>query len=79
MSQSYFLGCNSAEGFVSLFNELYDPYDGWTLYIIKGGPGTGKSTLMKNLCKFADNKNIEYEKLKKKSTNQSIGSADFIG
>ena len=77
MSQSYFLGCNSAEGFVSLFNELYDPYDGWTLYIIKGGPGTGKSTLMKNLCKFADNKNIEYEKIYCSSDPNSLDGVIF--
>ncbi len=77
MSQSYFLGCNSADGFVSLFNELYDPYDGWTLYIIKGGPGTGKSTLMKNLCKIADNKNIEYEKIYCSSDPNSLDGVIF--
>lgn len=63
MTDSYFLGCNSAFGFVSLFDELYDPYDGWTLYIIKGGPGTGKSTLMKNLALEAEKKGYNIEKI----------------
>lgn len=63
MTDSYFLGCNSAFGFVSLFDELYDPYDGWTLYIIKGGPGTGKSTLMKKIAFEAEKKGYSIEKI----------------
>ncbi len=42
----YFLGSNTNEGFYSLFDELYDPEEEWTVYVIKGGPGCGKSTLM---------------------------------
>lgn len=77
MAQSYFLGCNSADGFVSIFNELYDPYDGWTLYIIKGGPGTGKSTLMKKLCSEADKKKISYEKIYCSSDPDSLDGIIF--
>ncbi len=43
----YFLAANSAEGFVSYFCDNYDYSDGWRAYIIKGGPGTGKSSFMK--------------------------------
>ncbi len=43
----FFLGANSAQGFVSRFDQLGDPRDGWRLTILKGGPGTGKSTLMR--------------------------------
>ncbi len=43
----YFLGANSGEGFVSHFADNYDFADGWRAYIIKGGPGTGKSSFMK--------------------------------
>ena len=43
----FFLGANAPGGFVSAFGKAYDPMDGWRVYIIKGGPGTGKSTLMK--------------------------------
>lgn len=46
----FFLGANSAQGFVSRFDQLGDPRDGWRLTILKGGPGTGKSTLMKNVA-----------------------------
>lgn len=54
-----FLGANSAEGFVSRFADCYDPYCGWSAYIIKGGPGTGKSTFMRGLIERAEENNIE--------------------
>jgi hypothetical protein len=44
-----FLASNSAKGFVSRFGECYLPEEGWQVYIIKGGPGTGKSSFMKRV------------------------------
>ena len=50
-----FLGANSSEGFVSEFGNCYAAEDGWRAYIIKGGPGTGKSSFMKYVAvKAAD-------------------------
>ncbi len=46
----FFLGANTPNGFVSRFDQLADPAEGWRLYIIKGGPGCGKSTLMKKMA-----------------------------
>ena len=43
----YFFGANAPRGFVNCFDQLYDPLDGHRAYILKGGPGTGKSSLMK--------------------------------
>lgn len=48
----FFLGANTAHGFSSLFDELYNPYDSWRAYIIKGGPGTGKSGMMKHIAQL---------------------------
>ena len=45
----FFLGANSSKGFVSAFSRVADREFGERLYIIKGGPGTGKSSLMKTL------------------------------
>ncbi len=45
-----FLGGNTARGFVSYFGDSYSPDEGWHAYIIKGGPGTGKSSLMKQIA-----------------------------
>lgn len=43
----YFLAANSCEGFYSAFKDCYKPDGEWRVYIIKGGPGTGKSSFMK--------------------------------
>lgn len=53
--QKYFLGANSGEGFVSHFTDNYNCFDGWRAFIIKGGPGSGKSSFMKYVAvKAAD-------------------------
>ncbi len=63
VSSQFFLGANTPEGFFSLFDQLYSPEDGWRLYIIKGGPGTGKSTLMKKIAAECDKKGIYCERI----------------
>ena len=45
-----FLGANTPHGFFSLFGETVDPYRDHNVQIIKGGPGCGKSTLMKEIA-----------------------------
>lgn len=55
-----FLGANSKNGFVSHFADCYSADDGWRAYIIKGGPGTGKSSMMKQLAAlFAEGNSVE--------------------
>ena len=51
---SFFMGANSPAGFVSLFDDLYNPKGTRRCYIIKGGPGTGKSRLMKKIAAAAE-------------------------
>ncbi len=54
MSESYeiqyFLGANSPQGFYSLYSELLPPEAAKIIYILKGGPGCGKSTLMRQVA-----------------------------
>jgi hypothetical protein len=47
----FFLGSNTKRGFVPLFEQLRDPEGDHRLYILKGGPGSGKSSLMKRIAK----------------------------
>lgn len=56
----YFLAANSCEGFISHFDSCYNPHDGWQCFIIKGGPGTGKSSFMKKVAAKAEEKNEKY-------------------
>lgn len=53
----FFLGAMSKDGFTSDFSRAYDVYSGWTAYILKGGPGTGKSTVMKSVATEAVKRN----------------------
>ncbi len=50
---TYFLASNSCEGFVSYFSDCFNPNDNWKAYIIKGGPGTGKSSFMRRIANKA--------------------------
>ena len=52
----YFLAANSCEGFYSVFDKAYLPDGEWRAYIIKGGPGTGKSSFMKRFASYAEKK-----------------------
>ena len=44
---TYFLGASGPAGYVSLFGNAYNPASGGRYYLLKGGPGTGKSTFMR--------------------------------
>ena len=59
--KSYFLGANSRAGFFSLYDEF--PPDGAYLHIIKGGPGTGKSTLLKTIAAAAEARGLEVQRV----------------
>lgn len=48
--QKYFLAANSCYGFKNYFSDSFSVEKGWHAYLIKGGPGTGKSSLMKYLA-----------------------------
>ena len=58
-----FLGANTPKGFISFFDELYNPYDSIDAYIIKGGPGTGKSTFMKRIADEAEKRGYDTERV----------------
>lgn len=52
MQQKYFAASNSAQGFKNYYSEVFARAD--LVYIIKGGPGTGKSSLMKRYARRAE-------------------------
>ena len=67
-----FLGANTPSGFVSLFDELYDPFKNSRTYIIKGGPGCGKSTFMKSIAQKALSLGYDTEFIHCSSDPQSL-------
>ena len=57
----YFLGANSRYGFYSLYDNFVKLQDGDFLWVIKGGPGCGKSSFMKKLGEAAAEKGLPVE------------------
>ena len=73
----YFLAANSAEGFVSVFKDSYNPTEGWSAYIIKGGPGTGKSSFMRLIANKATDKGIKTQLFPCSSDPDSLDAVIF--
>ncbi len=59
MKHEYFAASNSAQGFKNYYPEVFSRAE--LLYIIKGGPGTGKSTFMKRYAHTAEESGCEVE------------------
>ena len=58
--KKYFASANTEKGFVSYFKEIYGAVE--NVYIIKGGPGTGKSHFIRSIADEAvkHNYNVEF-------------------
>lgn len=59
MKNEFFAAVNSYEGFKSYYHEIFGDLN--RLYIIKGGPGTGKSTLMRKVADEAESHGYNVE------------------
>ncbi|MBO5556747.1 MAG: hypothetical protein J5927_06140 [Oscillospiraceae bacterium] len=60
MTQRFFLGANSQEGFASLYDG-FPGEPGSFLHVIKGGPGTGKSSFMRKLGAEAEARGLDVQ------------------
>lgn len=68
--KNYYAGGNTARGFYSLYEENVTGLE--RLFILKGGPGTGKSSLMKEIGREWVQKGYDIEFLHCSSDNHSI-------
>ncbi len=57
--ERFFLGSNTPQGYVGFYNERFE--EAQKIWILKGGPGTGKSTLMKKIASEAIERGEDYE------------------
>ena len=53
MENKFFASSNSYDGFYSLFGSIFSSKKFDHVFVLKGGPGTGKSTLMKRVAEFS--------------------------
>lgn len=58
----FYLGANSPTGFYSLYDQLIDPAQAEDIIILKGGPGCGKSSLMRRVARAMEERGqaVEY-------------------
>ncbi len=63
MNRDYFLGGNTNKGFFSYYDYLTDATEVNKVYIIKGGPGTGKSTTMKQVAKWGEEQGLSVDNI----------------
>ena len=59
----FYLGANSPTGFYSLYDQLLAPEEAEDVLILKGGPGCGKSTLMKHVAAQAEERGLLVERI----------------
>lgn len=74
---SFFLGANAPTGFFSYYDDLIDLSTANEVYILKGGPGTGKSSFMRRVAKRLVEEGLECEYVPCSSDPDSLDGAIF--
>ncbi len=59
----FFIGSNSGRGFYSYFDSFYDSGEMKKVFLLKGGAGNGKSTLMKKIAEAGLTAGLRTEKI----------------
>lgn len=77
MQRKYFAASNSSDGFKNYYPEVFERAD--RLYVIKGGPGTGKSSFMKKCAESAERKGLEIEYYYCSSDPSSLDGVLILG
>lgn len=72
MMTKFFAAANTENGFYSLFDEMFSSEDFKRIYILKGGPGTGKSTLMGSVGFAAEANGYDVEYIYCSSDTKSL-------
>ena len=68
----YFAAANGYKGFTSYFNTVFNPREYEKIFILKGGPGTGKSSIMKAVANKYQKMNVYVEAIHCSSDTSSL-------
>lgn len=74
-----FAAANSKDGFVSFYEHIFCSPDIEKRYLIKGGPGTGKSTFMRNAARAAESAGLYVEYYRCSSDPESLDAVVIEG
>lgn len=72
ITPEYFAAANSYKGFVSYFDKAFASEDFDRIYVLKGGPGTGKSSFMKRIGESFSARNYDIERILCSSDPRSL-------
>ena len=70
--KKFYAAANTCNGFYSLFGSIFSPEKFKRIYIIKGGPGCGKSTTLKRVASRAEKDSLEVERYYCSSSPNSL-------
>jgi adenylate kinase family enzyme len=73
----FFLGTGNANGYVSYFHDTYNPENGGKYFILKGGPGSGKSSFMKKSADEIEKEGFTVHKIHCSSDPYSLDAVLF--
>ena len=74
-----FAAANSGKGFYSFYPHVFDRAELTRRYIIKGGPGTGKSSLMREVAAYAEGRGMSVEYYRCSSDPDSLDGVILDG
>lgn len=70
--KEFFASANGCNGFKSYFEEIFNSSHFDRIFVLKGGPGTGKSTLMKKTFNALKSKKLNFEIFRCSSDSNSL-------
>ena len=70
--KEYYASANGYKGFHSYFDSIFNSPEFKKIFVLKGGPGTGKSTFLKKVCNFAKANNLDFEIFRCSSDPKSL-------
>jgi len=77
--ETWFAGANTERGFVGCYADMANEWELERLYIVKGGPGTGKSTLIREAAEAAERAGFPVTRYLCGSDPGSLDGAVFDG
>ena len=72
MQKEFFASANTYFGFKSYFGEIFNSAEYDRIFVLKGGPGTGKSTLLKKICNDFALGDLTIERFRCSSDEESL-------
>ena len=69
---TYFAAANSYRGFISYFDKIFPSTEFEKIFVLKGGPGTGKSSLMRSISQKLGSEGFDIEHILCSSDPKSL-------